>query len=280
MIPLGPYFWTMLPICQGAFFWWCSNHVWIMIVLQFISLLILCPWKSFGPLPRFPRPCGFASSAPDVKTWALWPMDQKRWRFRVCFYEIFFHKKIQATFDVQVLFECSNSSHAGLKRHFDTEKSCGDSDFVMVSPIYSFGHSTVAQTLQLKQNKMKKTYKIWGAALNDMTKKHQSKFHNELWEKQNKNRTTAPPILIRFLLLADEVGETIPKTSKLFWIERTKGVEDRWRILLHSTAALTRHLWTSICWICYGTKRSWERGMGRPGDLLRGWSRTRMNEKV
>ena len=131
----------------------------------------------------------------------------------------------------------------------------------------------------LKQNKMKKTYKIWGAALTTWQKNIKASFTTNCG-KNKQEQDHSPPILIRFLLLADEVGETIPKTSKLFWIERTKGVEDRWRILLHSTAALTRHLWTSICWICYGTKRSWERGMGRPGDLLRGWSRTRMNEKV
>ena len=134
-IPLFPSFRRMLPICQahsfGDFPSWLNHDY-----FTFISLLILCPWKSFGPLPRFARPCGFASSAPDVKTWALWPMDQKHGASEYVSRKVFFHKKIQATFDVQVLFECSNSSHAGLKRHFDMEKNCGDSDFVMVSPIY------------------------------------------------------------------------------------------------------------------------------------------------
>ena len=144
-IPLGPYFRRMLPICQAHSSGdvpSCLNHDYF----TFISLLILCPWKSLGPLSRFPRPCGFASSAPDVGKKSDWEgttqnlstlaNGSKNMALQGMFLGKIFSRKILAAFDVQVLFGCSNSSHAGLKERFDIANNCGDNDVVMVSPIY------------------------------------------------------------------------------------------------------------------------------------------------
>jgi len=76
--------------------------------------------------PRFPRLCGFASSARDVGKKSDWEgttqnlstlaNGSKNMALQGMFLGKIFSQKVQATFDVQVLFECSNSSHAGFKR--------------------------------------------------------------------------------------------------------------------------------------------------------------------
>ncbi len=132
------------------------HHVWIISeswLFRFISDLILCPWKSFGPLPKFPRSWGFASSAPNVgekntrfgkeqlRTWALcqWiKKDGARSMFVGHIVYDCFTFFFRATFDVQVLriwmfglqscwFEKNTS--------FDIANTCRDNGLAMLSSI-------------------------------------------------------------------------------------------------------------------------------------------------
>ena len=191
----------------------------------------------------------------------------------VCF--TFFYR---ATFDAQVLwiwmfglqpcwFEKNTS--------FDIASNCRDKDLAMVSSIYI---SVIPPWLRLWiETTYEKNIHNLG---NKNMKKHDEKHQNQVSQLWGKQTRTGPQPPSRYLLLTDEVDETISKISKLFCTDSPIRVEGRWRILFYQTAALSRDLWTSICQICHGTKRSWETGTGRPGDLLGGWYRTRINEKV
>ena len=125
----------------------------------------------------------------------------------------------------------------------------------------------------LKQSKMNKNIQNLGSNI-----KKDDKTSNRGKNKQEQDHS--PPFWFAFCCWLMELMKQFQRLPNCFALTEPQGFEGRWRVLFYQTAALTRQLWTPICWIWDGTKRSWERGMGRPGDLLGVWSRTRMNEKV
>ena len=77
------------------------------------------------------------------------------------------------------------------KEHFDIANNCGDSDLVMVSPICV---SVIPRwpRLCIEAKEDETIIHNLGSSIKNMTKKHQSKFHNELWEKQTRTGPQPP----------------------------------------------------------------------------------------